>query len=146
MLAATQLQPSPSSASSTTANTTDIESQQINAKTSHFNLILDQLGLTDAVLNYDYTGHGTSDSPYLVEFLPNDSRNALNFSRSKKWLITILQAIATLAVTFTSTAYSGGLSSILMHFHVSTEVAILGVSMFVVGFALGPLISAPLSG
>ncbi|SCN77813.1 related to mfs-multidrug-resistance transporter [Fusarium fujikuroi] len=145
MVAAAQLQPPASSASSTTANTTDVESQQINAKTSHFNLILDQVGLTDAVLNYDYTGHGTSDSPYLVEFLPNDSRNALNFSRSKKWLITILQAIATLAVTFTSTAYSGGLSSILMHFHVSTEVAILGVSMFVVGFALGPLIWAPLS-
>ncbi|CVL10149.1 hypothetical protein FPRO06_02492 [Fusarium proliferatum] len=145
MVAATQLQPPASSASSTTANTTDVESQQINAKTSHFNLILDQVGLTDAVLNYDYPGHGTSDSPYLVEFLPNDSRNALNFSRSKKWLITILQAIATLAVTFTSTAYSGGLSSILMHFHVSTEVAILGVSMFVVGFALGPLIWAPLS-
>lgn len=145
MVATTQLQPPASSASSTTANTTDVESQQINAKTSHFNLILDQVGLTDAVLNYDYPGHGTSDSPYLVEFLPNDSRNALNFSRSKKWLITILQAIATLAVTFTSTAYSGGLSSILMHFHVSTEVAILGVSMFVVGFALGPLIWAPLS-
>ncbi|KAF5633177.1 major facilitator superfamily transporter [Fusarium sp. NRRL 25303] len=145
MLAATQLQPPPSSASSTTANTTDIESQQINAKTSHFNLILDQVGLTDAVLNYDYTGHGTSDSPYLVEFLPNDSRNALNFSRSKKWLITILQAIATLAVTFTSTAYSGGLSSVLIHFHVSTEVAILGVSMFVLGFAVGPLLWAPLS-
>ncbi|KAI1038513.1 hypothetical protein LB503_011301 [Fusarium chuoi] len=145
MVAATQLQPPPSSASSATADTTDVESQQINAKASHFNLILDQVGLTDAVLNYDYTGHGTADSPYLVEFLPNDSRNALNFSRSKKWLITILQAIATLAVTFTSTAYSGGLSSILIHFHVSTEVAILGVSMFVLGFAVGPLLWAPLS-
>ncbi|KAI1040973.1 hypothetical protein LB505_010305 [Fusarium chuoi] len=65
MVAATQLQPPPSSASSTTADTTDVESQQINAKASHFNLILDQVGLTDAVLNYDYTGHGTADSPYL---------------------------------------------------------------------------------
>ncbi|KAH7267330.1 major facilitator superfamily domain-containing protein [Fusarium redolens] len=145
MTVATQLQPPTSSASSTIANATDIESQQINAKTSHFNLILDQVGVTDAVLNYDYTGHGTADSPYLVEFLPNDSRNALNFSRSKKWLITILQAIATLAVTFASTTYSGGLGSILMHFHVSTEVAILGISMFVLGFAIGPLLWAPIS-
>ncbi|KAM5514799.1 major facilitator superfamily transporter [Fusarium oxysporum f. sp. phaseoli] len=145
MTVATQLQPPTSSASSTIANATDVESQQINAKASHFNLILDQVGITDAVLNYDYTGHGTADSPYLVDFLPNDSRNALNFSRSKKWLITILQAIATLAVTFASTAYSGGLSSILMHFHVSTEVAILGISMFVLGFAIGPLLWAPLS-
>ncbi|PNP60649.1 hypothetical protein FNYG_14625 [Fusarium nygamai] len=145
MTVATQLQPPTSSSSSTIADATDVESQQINAKTSHFNLILDQAGLTDAVLNHNYPGHGTEDSPYLVEFLPNDSRNALNFSRSKKWLITILQAIATLAVTFASTAYSGGLSSILMHFHFSTEVAILGVSMFVLGFAVGPLLWAPLS-
>ncbi|KAF4430919.1 multidrug resistance [Fusarium acutatum] len=145
MTVTTHPQPPTSSASSTIANATDVESQQINAKTSHFNLILDQAGLTDAVLDHDYPGHGTEDSPYLVEFLPNDSRNALNFSRSKKWLITVLQAIATLAVTFASTAYSGGLSSILMHFHVSTEVAILGVSMFVLGFAIGPLLWAPLS-
>ncbi|KAF4477225.1 multidrug resistance [Fusarium agapanthi] len=109
MTVATQLQPPTSSASSTIANATDVESQQINAKTSHFNPIIDQVGLTDAVLNHGYPGHGTEDSPYLVEFLPNDSRNALNFSRSKRWLITILQAIATLAVTFAN--------SILCLFH-----------------------------
>ncbi|RBA09379.1 hypothetical protein FPRO05_06516 [Fusarium proliferatum] len=73
MVAATQLQPPASSASSTTANTIDVESQQINAKTSHFNLILGQVGLIEAVLNYNYTGHGITDSLYLVEFLPNDS-------------------------------------------------------------------------
>ncbi|KAF9767960.1 Efflux pump fub11 [Fusarium sp. DS 682] len=145
MIFATQLQPATSSSSSTTANATDLESQQTEVKNSHLSLILDPVGVTDAVINYNYSGHGTADSPYLVEFLPNDHRNALNFSRSKKWLITILQAIATLAVTFASTTYSGGLASILMEFHVSTEVAILGISMFVVGFAIGPLLWAPLS-
>ncbi|KAM0342228.1 hypothetical protein ACHAPU_009633 [Fusarium lateritium] len=144
MTATTQPQPA-SSASSTTANGTDLESQNTKATASHFSLILDQAGVTDAVLNYKYAGNGTSDSPYLVEFLPKDPRNALNFSQSKKWFITILQAIATLAVAFASTAYSGGLTSILMEFRVSTEVVILGISMFVLGFAIGPLFWAPLS-
>ncbi|KAM0559556.1 hypothetical protein ACHAPJ_004079 [Fusarium lateritium] len=145
MAATTQPPPPVSSASSTTANGTDLESQQPKAEASHFSLILDQAGITDAVLNYNYVGNGTPESPYLVEFLPNDPRNALNFSQSKKWFITILQAIATLAVAFASTAYSGGLTSILMEFHVSTEVVILGISMFVLGFAIGPLFWAPLS-
>ncbi|KAF4963956.1 hypothetical protein FSARC_8091 [Fusarium sarcochroum] len=145
MAATTQPPPPASSVSSTTANGTDLESQQPKTKASHFSLILDQAGITDAVLNYNYVGNGTTESPYLVEFLPNDPRNALNFSQSKKWFITILQAIATLAVAFASTAYSGGLTSILMEFHVSTEVVILGISMFVLGFAIGPLFWAPLS-
>ncbi|KAH7188991.1 major facilitator superfamily domain-containing protein [Fusarium flagelliforme] len=145
MTAATQIPPPESSASSTTANRADIESQRTETKASHFSLILDQSGITEAVLNYNYAGNGTQESPYLVEFLPNDARNALNFPRSKKWIITILQAIATLAVAFASTAYSGGLASIIMEFHVSTEVVILGISMFVLGFAIGPLFWAPLS-
>ncbi|RMJ12047.1 hypothetical protein BHE90_015625 [Fusarium euwallaceae] len=134
-----------SSSSSLTVNEVDIECQTVQTKASHFSLIFDQVGLDDAVLNYKYAGQGTTESPYLVDFLPNDPRNAMNFSQSKKWAITILQAIATLAVAFVSTAYSGGLTDILMDFGVSTEVVILGISMFVLGFAIGPLFWAPLS-
>lgn len=146
MTATTQPESRPgSSSSSVTANEVDIECQNVQTKASHFNLIFDQVGLDDAVLNYKYAGQGTTESPYLVDFLPNDPRNAMNFSQTKKWVITILQAIATLAVAFVSTAYSGGLTDILMDFGVSTEVVILGISMFVLGFAIGPLFWAPLS-
>ncbi|RSL63394.1 hypothetical protein CEP54_005214 [Fusarium duplospermum] len=146
MTATTQPESRPgSSSSSVTANEVDIECQTVQTKASHFSLIFDQVGLDDAVLNYKYAGQGTTESPYLVDFLPNDPRNAMNFSQTKKWAITILQAIATLAVAFVSTAYSGGLTDILMDFGVSTEVVILGISMFVLGFAIGPLFWAPLS-
>jgi MFS family permease len=94
---------------------------------------------------HDYEGVGTKGSPFLIDFLLDDPGNPMNFSKSKKWLITILHAIATLAVTFASTAYAGGLTSIILDFNVSTNVAILGVSMFVLGFAIGPLFWAPLS-
>lgn len=55
------------------------------------------------------------------------------------------RAQATLAVAFVSSAYSGGVEEVIKAFNISTEVAVLGVSLFVLGFAIGPLIWAPLS-
>jgi multidrug resistance protein len=52
---------------------------------------------------------------------------------------------ATLAVSFVSSAYTGGVDQIMMEFKVGTEVVTLGVSLFVLGFAIGPLLWAPLS-
>jgi MFS family permease len=62
-----------------------------------------------------------------------------------KWSITQLVAVATLAVAFVSSAYTGGLDKVIVEFGVSQEVVTLGVSLFVLGFALGPLIWAPMS-
>jgi len=126
-------------------NAVDIEAQAPPQRTSHFNHIFDQAGVTPEVLNHKYPGEGTAESPYLVDFLPVDPRDPTQFAPSKKWTITALQAIATLAVAFVSTAYSGGITEVIMSFRVSTTVAILGISLFVCGFALGPLLWAPLS-
>lgn len=46
-------------------------------------------------------------------------------------------AIATLAVSFCSSAYTGGLEQVIRGFNVSEEIVTLGVSLFVLGFALG---------
>jgi len=54
-------------------------------------------------------------------------------------------AIATLAVAFVSSAYSGGVEEIIMQFDCSEEIATLGISLFVLGFAIGPLLWAPMS-
>ncbi|KAL7798438.1 major facilitator superfamily transporter [Trichoderma ceciliae] len=138
------------SASSATVTTPDhdVESQQQAAsseKVTHWRVLLDQSGVTQEVLDYNYGGHGTVESPYLVEFIPGDRWNPMGFKSSFKWAITLVQASATLSVSFASSAYSGGISEIIKEFDISTEVAILGVSLFVVGFAIGPLIWAPLS-
>ncbi|KAK3196540.1 Efflux pump fub11 [Lecanicillium sp. MT-2017a] len=133
--------------SSVTATERDVEAEPlpISNRVSYFKHLTDQTGVTQAVMDYKYAGQGTTESPYLVEFLPEDSYNPVTFSKGRKWLITLIQAAATLAVSFASSAYSGGVIEILMDFHVSREVVILGVSMFVLGFAIGPLIWAPLS-
>ena len=80
-----------------------------------------------------------------MSWIDNDPRNPLLFSEVKKWTITALVAVATLAVAFVSSAYSGGVDQILREFGTSQELGILGVSLFVLGFAIGPLIWAPLS-
>jgi hypothetical protein len=129
-----------------TSSSPDVESQQGRNNPSHWFLVRHPDGVTDAVLNHAYPGQGTPESPYVVDFLPQDGSNPMLYSRTKKWAITMLQALATLAVAFVSTAYSGGVSEIIRYFHVSTIVAILGVSLFVLGFAIGPLLWAPLSG
>ncbi len=48
-------------------------------------------------------------------------------------------------MAFVSAAYSGGIEEILLEFEVGTEVATLGISLFVLGFAIGPLLWAPMS-
>jgi len=113
---------------------------------SHMSLVWDQAGVTNSVLNHNYPGNGTAESPYIVDFLPEDPHNPLQYPVWKKWMITTLQAIATLAVAFVSTAFSGGIREVIIGFRVDTEIAILGISLFVLGFAIGPLFWAPLSG
>ncbi|GKT88468.1 fluconazole resistance protein 1 [Colletotrichum tofieldiae] len=122
-----------SSSSSVTATEADVEAQKPVNKANYFHLLFDQAGVTEAVLERKYPGEGTHEAPFVT------------FPMWKKWTYTIEQAVATLAVAFVSTAYSGGVAEVIRDFGVSTEIGILGVSLFVVGFAVGPLMWAPLS-
>lgn len=101
--------------------------------------------LDDDVRSQNYSGTGTVNDPYIVDYLQNDRQDAMNFSRRRKWAIAILQSLSTFAVTFASSVYVSGIEGIKQRFDVSGEVATLGLSLFVLGFALGPLIWAPLS-
>ncbi|CAK7203538.1 MFS siderochrome iron transporter 1 [Sporothrix eucalyptigena] len=112
---------------------------------SHWQLVFNQSYLTQEVIDAHYPGEGTEESPYVVSFLPVDPRDPQQFPMWKKWLYTLIMAFATLGIAFVSTAYTGGLAEIVATFHVSTEVSILGISLFVLGFAIGPLIWAPSS-
>ena len=95
--------------------------------------------------NQNYIGKGTTDEPYIIEYLQNDHEDAINFPEQQKWAIAVFQSMSTLVVTFASSAYASGIEGVKRDFDVSDEVATLGLSLFVLGFALGPLIWAPLS-
>jgi len=124
---------------------TDVESGRGPSSVPHWKLVWDQGLITPEVVRWEYDGSGTEEDPYVVDWIDNDPRNPMLFSEVKKWSITILVAIATLAVAFVSSAYTGGVDQIIMQFGASTEVVTLGVSLFVLGFAIGPLLWAPMS-
>jgi multidrug resistance protein len=115
------------------------------SKIPFWRLVFDQKVITEEVAQHPYAGSGTNEDPYVVTWLPHDPRNPMSFSAIKKWSITILVSFVTLAVALVSSAFSGGMGQIVVHFGVAEEVVILGVSLFVLGFAIGPLIWAPLS-
>ncbi|KAB8211983.1 major facilitator superfamily domain-containing protein [Aspergillus parasiticus] len=108
-------------------------------------LIFDQGFITQEVLNHDYKGAGSDESPFEVTWLENDSNNPMRLFAVFRWYLMFLVGMHTLAVALVSSAYSGSILEITEDFNISEEVALLGISMFVIGFAVGPLIWAPLS-
>lgn len=111
---------------------------------SHWQIVASH-SLVTAVLRHPYPALGTVEDPYVVEFIPGDKKNPMGFPMWKKWATTLLVAFATLAVSFVSSAYTGGLQQVIEEFGASEEMVTLGVSLFVLGFAIGPLLWAPLS-
>lgn len=88
----------------------------------------------------------TEKDPNLVEWDgPDDPENPQNFSRIRKWVITVVMSSMTMWITFASSVFSTATLVTAKEFNVSTEVMILGTSLTVFGFALGPLFWAPLS-
>lgn len=84
--------------------------------------------------------------PNLVEWDgPDDPENPQNFSRVRKWVITVVMSSMTMWITFASSVFSTATVVTAKEFNVSTEVMVLGTSLTVFGFAIGPLFWAPLS-
>lgn len=69
----------------------------------------------------------------------------LNWPARKKWSSTIAVVFMTTTITFCSSIHSAAITGVARSFDCSTTVATLGVSTFLVGFATGPLLFAPLS-
>ncbi|KAF7115863.1 hypothetical protein CNMCM5793_003606 [Aspergillus hiratsukae] len=114
-------------------------------KIPYWRLVVDQGVLTQEIIDYPYKGEGTEENPYEVVWIENDPRNPMTWSQLRKWTLTMTVAVSTLAVALVSSAYTGGVREIQAEFHIGSEVATLGVSLFVLGFAIGPLLWAPLS-
>ncbi|THC97085.1 hypothetical protein EYZ11_003463 [Aspergillus tanneri] len=115
------------------------------SRINYWRLLFDQNVVTQEIANHPYDGSGTEEDPYVVVWIPNDPRNPMNFSSARKWSYTVLVSFITLTTALVSSAYSGGMRQIVEDFGCDQEVVILGISLFVLGFAFGPLIWAPLS-
>ncbi|KAL3473777.1 major facilitator superfamily domain-containing protein [Aspergillus californicus] len=94
--------------------------------------------------SHTYRGSGTEDDPFLVEFQKDDAGNPMNWGEVRKWSIAAIATLSVFAVTFTSSAYSVSANEVFRDFDISTEVFTLGLSLFVLGFAIGPAVWGPL--
>ncbi|OJJ07888.1 hypothetical protein ASPVEDRAFT_178807 [Aspergillus versicolor CBS 583.65] len=89
-------------------------------------------------------------SPYVnadgyIDFAPGDIENPRNWSLPRRVAITVTAVLLVVNATFASSSPSGCFGSISEHFEVSTEVAGLTITLFLLGYCAGPLIFAPLS-
>ena len=91
-----------------------------------------------------YNGAGTVEDPFIVEFQKDDMSNPMNWGQVRKWFLTAIVTFSVFAVTFTSSAYSVSAGEIMTEFDISSTVFITGVSVFVLGFAIGPAVWGPL--
>lgn len=91
-------------------------------------------------------GHIKTTESQIVDFDgPNDPYRPMNWPTHKKVSTTLLYGLVTMTATWASSAYSAGTQQVAQEFHVGTQVATLGTTLFLFGFGIGPLLWAPLS-
>ena len=78
---------------------------------------------------------------YVVEYDGvDDPRHAQNWPMRKKLFIGAILAFDALCATVGSSIFSPGIVPLSREFHVAAEVGTLGTSLFVFGYAFGPLV------
>ncbi|KAK0645235.1 Efflux pump rdc3 [Lasiodiplodia hormozganensis] len=85
--------------------------------------------------------------PNLVDWEgPDDPTNPMNWPKSKRIGHVVMASLTTLFANITSTAFAPAASSLEAEFGVTNNtVAAFTVSIYLMGFAFGPLVIAPLS-
>ena len=101
-----------------------------------------QLG-KDRYLPLPLEGH---HDDYLVELTGNeDLANAKAWPFQRKMIAATVLGIDTLVASWGSSVYSAAVQPVALEFGVSEVVAILGLTLYICGFAVGPLCWGPLS-
>ncbi|KAL3475460.1 major facilitator superfamily domain-containing protein [Aspergillus californicus] len=85
-------------------------------------------------------------SVYVIDFDgPNDPSHPHNWPLKTKLYLSAMLGLVCFSSTFDSAIFSPSTAQVAEHFGVSQEVAILTSSLYIVGFACGPLFWGPLS-
>ncbi|OCK73548.1 MFS transporter [Lepidopterella palustris CBS 459.81] len=75
----------------------------------------------------------------------HDPMNPRSMSKLRKWTIVLIVSSSSLCVTCASSMYTSTYGQLLPEFHTSREIATLGLSLFVAGLGIGPMVLSPLS-
>ncbi|KXT10056.1 hypothetical protein AC579_9671 [Pseudocercospora musae] len=87
-----------------------------------------------------------SDSFVVDWYGQDDKGNPQNLPLWRKWCITMILALYVLSTTFSSSVFSAAAAVTAQEFHVKVETMVFGgTSLFMIGFALGPIIFGSVS-
>jgi DHA1 family multidrug resistance protein-like MFS transporter len=131
----------------TTGGTTTALNQPLSRTLSRRETVLSKVRSRPNIPPFSHPlAHVPTTEDVLVDFDgPEDPYLPLNWPTHKKVLTTVLYGLCTMTATWASSSYSAGNRQIAREFHVGTQVATLGTTLFLFGFGLGPLLWAPLS-
>lgn len=76
---------------------------------------------------------------------PDDPIHPFNWPMKTKCLLCVILGLDCISITMASSIFASGVRQICAIYHVIPVVAVLGVSLFVLGFAASPIVYAPLS-
>ena len=90
--------------------------------------------------------HTKTGPDVLVDFDgPDDPYRPLNWTVKKNAMTTVLYGLTTMGAPMASSIYSPTVDTIAEEFGVGSETSLLGISLLLLGFGLGPLLWAPVS-
>ncbi|KAF8510228.1 MFS general substrate transporter [Hysterangium stoloniferum] len=89
----------------------------------------------------DYPGKGTVEDPFIVDWLENDPEDPRQWTKYRRWLLTLQLSFSTWNLSFASSSYSGGLGFMTSQLHTTRTLADLGISLYVLGFGVGLVIN-----
>ncbi|KAH7126683.1 major facilitator superfamily domain-containing protein [Dendryphion nanum] len=101
-------------------------------------------GITQAALDMEKNVKNT-ETAETSEVKLSTSEIPFNWPAHKKWSSTIVVVFMTATITFCSSIHAAAVKGVARSFECSNTVATLGVTTFLLGFATGPLLFAPLS-
>ncbi|KJZ78050.1 hypothetical protein HIM_02687 [Hirsutella minnesotensis 3608] len=88
----------------------------------------------------------THDGAILVDwYYSDDSENPHNWTNGKRALIGFVLCLYTFVVYTSSAIYTSSIEGVMLEFSVGQIDATLGLSLYVLGYGIGPLIFSPLS-
>ncbi|GFN15120.1 hypothetical protein ABZX51_001243 [Aspergillus tubingensis] len=105
----------------------------------------DEEAVAERVLSNKDEEASDASEGFVVSWDDNDPMNPRNFNTVRRWLIVIICSAGSLCVTCTSSMYTVTYDQIMEEFGCSREIATLGLSFFIWGLAVGPLLLGPLS-
>lgn len=84
-------------------------------------------------------------SPVLEWNSPSDPRNPKNWSKSKKWFVTFTTGYLSLIVSLGCSLYAADSLKLILFFGCTEQQVLAGITVYLVGLSLAPIIGAPLS-